>query len=72
MIGASGGERDAVVWDVQGEVEEATQGLRPLAVLPGKNKVGVMEWNPRFNMLASADREVVFWLPEEFVGLKPA
>ena len=72
MIGASGGDRDAVVWDTQGEVEETTLGLRPLAALPCRSRVGVVEWNPRFNMLASADREVVFWLPEEFVGLKPA
>ena len=72
MIGASGGDRDAVVWDAQAEVDEATLGLRPLAVLPCRSRVGVVEWNPRFNMLASADREVVFWLPEEHVVLKPA
>ena len=117
-IGASGGERDAVVWDIQGGLErhggmtngvgtgngnhngngngngdidmdmdgngngdggvgdpmEGVEGetavLRPSAQLPWKGRVGVLEFNPRYNMLASAEREVVMWLPDEFVGVK--
>jgi COMPASS component SWD2 len=65
VIGGSGGERDAVVWDTQGQVEVETGQLRAMCTLPCKGRVGVVEWNPRFNMCATADREVVFWLPDE-------
>ena len=76
LIGASSGDRDAVVWDTQalpvkGERGESDKVLRPWAALPCKGKVGCVEWNPRYNMLATADREVMFWLPEEHVGVKP-
>ena len=72
-IGASGGDKDAVVWELHGNsnIDEETKVMRPMAGLPCKTRVGVIEWNPRYNMLASADREVVFWLPDEHVGLKP-
>ena len=72
VIGASGGERDAVVWDI-GEPrfeDEETVVLKPVAQLPCKGRVGVVECNPRYNMIASAEREVVMWLPDEFVGTK--
>ena len=70
LVGASGAEKDALVWDTQG-VPDAEKVLQPMASLPFKGKIGCVEWNPRFNMVASADREVVFWLPDEHVGLKP-
>ena len=76
MIGASSGERDAVVWDTHARPELGRPGdgekvLRPIAGLPCKGKAACVEWNPRYNMLATADKEVVFWLPEEHVGLRP-
>lgn len=76
LIGASNGEKDAVVWDTQGYPErggvgEGEQVLRPMAGLPCKGKAACVEWNPRYNMMVSADKEVVFWLPEEHVGLRP-
>ena len=76
MVGASSGERDAVVWDTQGWASkvgkvEGEKVQRPMAGLPCKGKAACVEWNPRYNMLATADREVVFWLPEEHVGLRP-
>ncbi|MCJ1371996.1 member of Set1p complex, histone methyl transferase [Loxospora ochrophaea] len=67
IVGASGGDRDAVVWDSQASTD-AEKNLAPMATLPWKSKLGVVEWNPRFNMLASADKEVVFWLPDEHVA----
>ena len=70
-VGASGGERDAAVWDMSVVPDPDSQVLRPVAALPCKSRVGVVEWNPRFNMLATADREVIMWLPEEHVGTKP-
>ncbi|MCJ1258441.1 member of Set1p complex, histone methyl transferase [Lignoscripta atroalba] len=69
LIGASGGERDAVVWDAQGQADSENV-LLPMAGLPWKGKVGVVEWNPRFNMCATADKDVVFWLPDDGVGVK--
>ncbi|MCJ1317808.1 member of Set1p complex, histone methyl transferase [Xylographa vitiligo] len=71
VVGGSGGDRDAAVWDVQGQVDEETKTLAPLCGLPCKSRVGIVEWNPRYNMVATADREVVFWLPEDGVGVKP-
>jgi len=76
MVGASAGERDVVVWDTQGYPEKGGVGegekiLRPMAGLPCKGRAACVEWNPRYNMLVTADKEVVFWLPEEHVGLRP-
>ena len=71
-VGASGGDKDAVVWELHGNnIDEETRAMRPMASLPCKTRVGVVEWNPRYNLLASADREVVMWLPDEHVGMKP-
>ncbi|MCJ1275066.1 member of Set1p complex, histone methyl transferase [Puttea exsequens] len=70
VIGGSGTDRDALVWDTQGQVEVETGMLRAMCGLPCPRRVGVVEWNPRFNMCATADREVVFWLPDEHVGMK--
>lgn len=71
LIGGSGGDRDAIVWDTQGQVEIETKQLKPMCALPCKSRAAVVGWNPRYNMCATADREVVFWVPDEHVGLKP-
>jgi len=71
LIGGSGGDRDAIVWDTLGQVEIETKELKPMCGLPCKGRASVVEWNPRYNMCATADREVVFWLPDEHVGQKP-
>jgi COMPASS component SWD2 len=71
VLGASGGERDAVVWDTQGLMDESSKVMTPLAGLPCKIRASVVEWNPRYNMLATADQEVVFWLPEEHTVMRP-
>lgn len=72
LIGSSGTDHDAMVWDTQGQITDDGERkiLTPMAVLPHAGKVAVCEWNPRFNMLATADRDVVFWLPDEHVGMK--
>ena len=74
IIGSSGGERDTAVWDSQSEAlndENETKILQPMTTLPCRSNIGVLEFNPRFNMMASADREVIFWLPDEGVAGKP-
>lgn len=72
LIGGSGAERDAVVWDTQAAVtgEGDRKTLSPMAILPHTGKVAVCEWNPRYHMMATADQDVVFWLPDEHVGMK--
>ncbi len=72
VVGASGADRDAVVWDTQGAVtgEGERKTLSPMAVLPHSGKAAVCEWNPRYHMMATADQDVVFWLPDEHVGIK--
>ena len=57
------------MWDAQGQADSENV-LLPMAGLPWKGKVGVVEWNPRFNMCATADKDVVFWLPDDGVGVK--
>lgn len=69
LIGSSGGERDACVWDTQGQVEVETKMLKAMCRLPSRGRVGLVEWNPRYNMCAVADREVGFWVPDEHVGM---
>ena len=69
LIGSSGLSTDALIWDTQGPVD-GEKVLYPMGVLPCDRKVGVVEWNPRYNMLATADREVMFWLPDEHVRMK--
>ncbi|KAL8738983.1 MAG: hypothetical protein Q9190_007906 [Brigantiaea leucoxantha] len=73
LISGSGGSEDCVVWDVQGRVsyEGDRKILRPMCRLPCEKKASIVQWNHRFNMMATADREVVFWLPMENVGKVP-
>ena len=70
IVGGSGGDRDAIVWDTHGQIEIETKELKPMCSLPCKTKAAVVEWNPRYNMCATADKEVTFWLPDEHVGMK--
>lgn len=50
--------------------DDAPKQLKPTTSLPCKGRVAVAEWNPRYNMLATGDRDVVFWLPDEYVGCR--
>lgn len=73
LIGGSGADRDAVVWDTtQGAVtgEGEHKILSPMALLPHAGKVAVCAWNPRYHLMATADQDVVLWLPDEHVGMK--
>lgn len=64
VIGGSGDHSDMVVWDTQ-QISESTSSLLPAMKLPGRGKSAIIEYNPRYNLIASADKEIVFWLPEE-------
>ncbi|KAL1880493.1 hypothetical protein VTK73DRAFT_5880 [Phialemonium thermophilum] len=59
----SGSKKNVLVWDTlaradHGEVQE------PTFVLEEDRETAVLKYNPRYNMLATADRELMFWLPD--------
>ncbi|KAJ5218794.1 uncharacterized protein N7498_000893 [Penicillium cinerascens] len=64
VIGGNGDEPDVLVWDLQQE-REANNMLPPMCRLPYRGRTAIIDYNPRYNMIASADKETVFWQPEE-------
>ncbi|MCJ1311164.1 member of Set1p complex, histone methyl transferase [Agyrium rufum] len=66
----SGSESEAVIWDLQGDINFDDSTIVPIGYLPHNRRVGIVEWNPRYNMLASAEKEVVMWLPDEHAKMK--
>ncbi|KAI9837235.1 MAG: hypothetical protein M1819_000309 [Sarea resinae] len=64
IIGGAGPAGDMVVWDAHAS-PGPDKKLRPVAELLCKGRpAAVVEYNPRLNLIASADRELVFWLPD--------
>ena len=66
--GTSGGDK-VVIWDLQGRIGK-DKSLLPLGYLPHNRTIGILGWNPRYNMIASADKDVVMWVPDENVRMK--
>ncbi|KAL1993213.1 hypothetical protein VTN49DRAFT_3162 [Thermomyces lanuginosus] len=64
VVGGGGDQHDLLVWDIQ-QATEIGSVLKPIARLPHRGRTAIIETNPRYNMMASADKEVVFWLPDE-------
>lgn len=64
VLGAAGNK--VLVWDTLGQVENETKILDPLHVLDNDTRrTGVLAFNPRFNFFATADQDLVFWIPME-------
>lgn len=63
VIGGTGDSSDLLVWDLQ----LASDGRQePTAKLPSSGiKTAVVQVNPRFNMLATADTRVCLWRPQD-------
>ncbi|KAG7140217.1 WD repeat-containing protein 82-B like [Verticillium longisporum] len=59
----SGSKKDVLAWDTQGTPSDE-QVLDPLTVLEDKREAAVLAWNPRYNFFATADQEVLFWVPD--------
>jgi len=57
------GPQDVAVWDTHASVSP-DKVLHPSLNLELKSKAALVEFNPRYNMFATADKEVVFWLPD--------
>ena len=63
VIGGNGGQTGLLVWDAR-EKEKGDKVLEPTAELPSQRCAAVVSYNPRHNLVASADREVVMWVPD--------
>lgn len=64
VIGGNGDQPDVLLWDLQQD-PESNKTLAPTTKLPHRGRTALLEYNPRFHMIASADKDVVFWLPDE-------
>lgn len=60
----SGSKKGVLVWDTLGSPAGEDKVLEPAHVLEEKREAAVLAFNPRFNMFASADQELMFWLPD--------
>ncbi|EZF35254.1 hypothetical protein H109_02431 [Trichophyton interdigitale MR816] len=64
-IGGSGEQPDTLVWDLH-QPPDAKLFLEPMTRLPYyRSRTTLAQANPRYNMFATADKEIVFWLPED-------
>ncbi|KAI1500460.1 WD repeat-containing protein [Biscogniauxia marginata] len=57
-----GTKKGVVVWDTLGQAEE--KKLDPAHTIEDAREAAVVSYNPRFNFFATADQEVVFWVPD--------
>lgn len=67
VVSGNGGNTGLTVWDCS-EKARPDKVLDPTFELPSTKSAGVVMYNPRHNMLASADKEVVMWLPDTDVA----
>ena len=58
----SGSKKDVLVWDTMQPLS-GHKLLDPAFVLEEKTEAAVLGYNHRYHMLASADQELIFWLP---------
>ncbi|ROT42781.1 WD repeat-containing protein [Sodiomyces alkalinus F11] len=59
----SGSKKDVLVWDTLSQPAE-NKALDPSWVLEDKRQAAVLAFNPRYNFFATADQEVLFWVPD--------
>lgn len=60
----SGSKKDVLVWDTLATPAGEDKILDPKYTLEEKREAAVVAFNPRYNMFASADQELMFWLPD--------
>ena len=63
MIGGNGSQTGLLVWDAQ-EKERSDRILEPMAELPSQKSAAVVAYNPRHNLIATGDKEVMMWVPD--------
>ncbi|GAB0135579.1 hypothetical protein EsDP_00003912 [Epichloe bromicola] len=59
----SGSKQDVFVWDSLSSIP-GNKILEPMSTLQDKRETAVVAFNPRFNFFATADQELLFWLPD--------
>jgi COMPASS component SWD2 len=62
VIGGNGTQNGLLVWDVQDKEGQAV--LEPATELPSQRPATVVGYNPRHNMITTAEKEVLFWVPD--------
>jgi len=62
LIGGSS-EDGLLVWDIS-KPPSPNNSLEPIDKLPGHGKSAVVGYNPRTNLIASADRDLYLWQPD--------
>lgn len=61
LSGSAG--KDVLVWDTMGAVGPG-KVLSPAHTLSDKREAAVLAFNPRYNFFATADQELLFWVPD--------
>jgi COMPASS component SWD2 len=64
VIGGNGEQHGMLVWDL-GQVGGGDLTLQPSARLSAPSCAAMVEYNPRYNMIASADKEIIFYAPDD-------
>lgn len=54
---------NVLVWDTMSSAKDLY--LAPIHEFERKSEAAVMAYNPRYNVFASADKEVLLWLPDQ-------
>lgn len=60
-----GSKQGVVVWDTFAQPAAGGKILHPAHTIEDSRPALVVAYNPRFNFFATADQEVVFWLPDQ-------
>ncbi|KAK7960955.1 WD repeat domain-containing protein [Apiospora saccharicola] len=61
----SGSGENVLVWDTMGQINAENKTLDPIYKLDNdKRRAAVVAWSPRHNFFATADQDLVFWLPD--------
>lgn len=58
-------QKNVLVWETLTGSAEASKSVAPAHELPHMDGSALIAFNPRYNMFATADKEVVFWLPDQ-------
>ncbi|KAG5916928.1 hypothetical protein E4U61_003183 [Claviceps capensis] len=59
----SGSKQDVLVYDSLASIPH-NKILKPMATLQDKRDTAVLAFNPRYNFFATANQDLVFWLPD--------
>ncbi|KAK7938016.1 uncharacterized protein PG986_014884 [Apiospora aurea] len=61
----SGSGENVLVWDTMGQVNAENKTLDPVYKFDNhKQRAAVVAWSPRHNFFATADQDLIFWLPD--------